>query len=86
MYNINNTKQKIAVKLISCSLKEFKEKYPDCILLDSQYCEQYNKLIIEAMGGNGDDDIAKEQKIMKNITKNITLNKQELIQKLKNNK
>lgn len=26
-YNINNTKQKIAVKLISCSLKEFKEKY-----------------------------------------------------------
>lgn len=27
VYNINNTKQKIAVKLISCSLKEFKEKY-----------------------------------------------------------
>ena len=26
-YNINNTKQKIAVKLISCSLKEFKQKY-----------------------------------------------------------
>ncbi len=26
-YNINNTKQKIAVKLISCSLEEFKQKH-----------------------------------------------------------
>lgn len=27
VYNINNTKQKIAVKLINCSLQEFKQKY-----------------------------------------------------------
>jgi hypothetical protein len=77
---LKNLIRNIALKNQSLILK-FKEKYPDCILLDSQYCEQYNKLIIEAMGGNGDDDIAKEQKIIKNITKNIILNKQELIQK-----
>jgi len=67
----------IAIKNQNLILK-FKEKYPDCVLLESQYCEQYNRLIIEAMGGNGDDDLAKEQKIIRNITKNITLNKQEL--------
>jgi hypothetical protein len=75
---LKNLIRNIALKNQSLILK-FKEKYPDCILLDSQYCEQYNKLIIEAMGGNGDDDIAKEQKIIKNITKNIILDKQKII-------
>ena len=77
---LKNLIRNIALKNQSLILK-FKEKYPDCILLDSQYCEQYNRLIIEAMGGNGDDDIAKEQKIIKNITKNIILNRQELNKK-----
>jgi hypothetical protein len=75
---LKNLIRNIALKNQSLILK-FKEKYPDCILLDSQYCEQYNRLIIEAMGGNGDDDIAKEQKIIKNITKNITLDKQKIL-------
>ena len=77
---LKNLIRNIALKNQSLILK-FKEKYPDCILLDSQYCEQYNRLIIEAMGGNGDDDLAKEQKIIKNITKNIILNRQELVRK-----
>jgi hypothetical protein len=77
---LKNLIRNIVLKNQSLILK-FKEKYPDCILLDSQYCEQYNRLIIEAMGGNGDDDIAKEQKIIKNITKNIILNRQELVRK-----
>ena len=77
---LKNLIRNVALKNQSLILK-FKEKYPDCILLDSQYCEQYNRLIIEAMGGNGDDDIAKEQKIIKNITKNIILNRQELNKK-----
>lgn len=75
---LKNLIRNVALKNQSLILK-FKEKYPDCILLDSQYCEQYNRLIIEAMGGNGDDDIVKEQKIIKNITKNITLDKQKII-------
>jgi hypothetical protein len=75
---LKNLIRNVALKNQSLILK-FKEKYPDCVLLDSQYCEQYNRLIIEAMGGNGDDDIAKEHKIIKNITKNITLDKQKII-------
>jgi len=75
---LKNLIRNIALKNQSLILK-FKEKYPDCILLDSQYCEQYNRLIIEAMGGNGDDDNIKEQKIIKNITKNIILDKQKII-------
>ena len=75
---LKNLIRNVALKNQSLILK-FKEKYPDCVLLDSQYCEQYNRLIIEAMGGNGDDDDAKEHKIMKNITKNITLDKQKIL-------
>ena len=75
---LKNLIRNVALKN-QCLILKFKEKYPDCILLDSQYCEQYNRLIIEAMGGNGDDDDAKEQKIIKNITKNIILDKQKII-------
>lgn len=64
----------IAIKNQRLILK-FKEKYPDCVTLDSKYCEQYNRIIIEAMGGDGDDDALKDQKIIKNISKSITLDK-----------
>lgn len=67
----------IAIKNQKLILK-FKEKYPDCITLDSKYCEQYNRIIIEAMGGDGDDDELKEQKIIKNVAKSITLDKRSL--------
>jgi len=82
---IKNLIRKVALKNQSLILK-FKEKFPDCILLESQYCEQYNNLIIEAMGGNGDDDDVKEQKIIKNITKNIILDKQKIMNSMKNKK
>ena len=81
----NKNKLKILIRNIVLKnqnlILKFKEKYPDCVLFDSQYCEQYNRLIIEALGGNGDDDQVKEQKIIKNITKSIILNKQELMKK-----
>jgi hypothetical protein len=50
-------------------IPEFKEKYPDCIKSSSPLSTQYNKIIIEAMGGSGDNDLEKENKIIKNITK-----------------
>jgi hypothetical protein len=80
---LKNLIRNVALKNQSLILK-FKEKYPDCIFLDSQYCEQYNRLIIEAMGGNGENDLAKEQKIIKNISKNIILNKQKIINLIHN--
>ena len=51
----------------------FREKHPDCNKSISKYSDQYNKLIIEAMGGIGDNDIEKENKIIKNISKNVTI-------------
>ena len=56
-------------------LPEFKAKYPDCIYSDSIKSDQYNKLIIETMGGHGDNDVEKENKIIKNIAKEIAINK-----------
>jgi hypothetical protein len=56
-------------------LPQFKEKYPDCGRSDSKYSDQYNKLIIEAMGGLGDNDSEKEDKIIRKIAKEVTIDK-----------
>ena len=58
-------------------LPAFKEKYPDCGKSDSQFSDQYNKLIIEAMGGSGDNDYEKEDKIIKKIAKEVVIDKTE---------
>ena len=57
-------------------IPQFKEKHPDCGKSDSKFADQYNKLIIEAMGGVGDNDIEKEDKIIKNISKNVIIDKE----------
>jgi len=56
-------------------LPKFKEVHPDCVKSSSQYSDQYNKLIIEAMGGRGDNDYEKEEKIIKNISKAVIVEK-----------
>jgi hypothetical protein len=77
----NENKQKLrkAIKHVahknSKMLKEFKTKYPDCEKSESKFSDQYNKLIVEAMGGKGDNDLEKEDKIMKNIAKEVIINK-----------
>jgi hypothetical protein len=53
----------------------FKSKYPDCIYSNSNKSDQYNKLIIETMGGQGNNDTEKENKIIKNIAKETIINK-----------
>ena len=54
----------------------FKEKYPDCMQYDSKYSDIYNKIIIEVMGGDPkSNDIEKQNKIMKNIAKVMTIDK-----------
>jgi hypothetical protein len=74
-----NKKIRKAIKQIahknSKLLPEFKEKYPDCIKSTSIYSDQLNKLIIEAMGGHGDNDLEKEDKIIKNIVKEVLIDK-----------
>ena len=77
----NNEKKKIrkVIKHIahknSKLIPEFKDKYPDCIKSDSKKSDQYNHIIIEAMGGQGNNDVEKENQIIKNITKEIIIEK-----------
>jgi hypothetical protein len=77
----NEDKQKLrkVIKRIanknSRLLSTFKEKHPDCIKSASLYSEQYNKLIIEAMGGSGNEDFDNENKIIKKIAKEVTIDK-----------
>jgi hypothetical protein len=56
-------------------IPEFRAKYPDCGKSDSIKSDQFNKLVIEAMGGPGDNDSEKEDKIIKRIAKEVTIDK-----------
>jgi len=56
-------------------IPQFKAKYPDCGKSDSNKSDQYNKLIIEAMGGSGNEDIDNENKIIKKLAKEVIIEK-----------
>jgi hypothetical protein len=56
-------------------LPEFKAKHPDCVKASSKYSDQYNKIIVESMGGSGDNDQEKEDKIIKKIAKEVIIDK-----------
>ena len=66
--------KKVAAKNARLVLK-YKELHPDCSTYHSKYSDQYNKIIIEAMGGSGDNDYEKEEKIIRNISKVIGVDK-----------
>jgi len=74
-----NKKIKKAIKYISnkniCAIPEWRAKYPDCIYSDSLKSDQYNHIVLEAMGGSGDNDSEKADKIVKKIAKVITIDK-----------
>jgi hypothetical protein len=78
----DNKKIKKAIKYIShkniCALPEWKAKYPDCVYSDSLKSDQYNQIIIEAMGGSGDNDAEKADKIVKKIVKAVIIDKNNL--------
>ena len=59
-------------------LPKFKEAHPDCNKSTSLYSDQYNKIIIEAMGGRGDNDFEKEEKIIKRVSKEVIVEKDAL--------
>jgi hypothetical protein len=75
----DNKKIKKAIKYIShkniCAIPEWKAKYPDCIYSHSKKSDQYNHIVIEAMGGSGDNDVEKADKIVKKIAKEVTIDK-----------
>jgi hypothetical protein len=75
-----NPKIRSAIKHIAKKntrqLSDFKNKYPDCNKSHSKHSDKYNKLIIEAMGGMGDNDAEKENKIIKKVAKEVIVEKE----------
>jgi hypothetical protein len=74
-----NKQLRKAIKLVAhkniCMLKAFRDKYPDFDDGDSRRSNQYNKIVIEAMGGKGDNEYEKDTKIIKKITKVVGIDK-----------
>jgi hypothetical protein len=68
------------VRKVACKnqnlIPKFKEQHPDCGKYNSKFSDQYNKIVVESMGGPGDNDFEKEEKIIKNISKEITIDKE----------
>jgi len=58
-------------------LSKFKEIHPDCSESDSHYSDQYHQIIMESMGGSGENNVEKEDKIITNILKTVTIDKEE---------
>jgi hypothetical protein len=75
----NKTKLKKVINKVSHKniklITEYREKYPECRKSESNLSDRYNKMIIEAMGGPGDNNKEKEEKIIKNISKYTTIEK-----------
>ena len=58
-----------------CMFKTFREKYPDCDKSESKKNDLFNKIVYESMGGKGDDDNAKDNKIIQKISKQVCIDK-----------
>jgi uncharacterized C2H2 Zn-finger protein len=69
----NKTKLRKVIKTIANKnirlLPQFREKYPDYGDSESNISDKYSKMVIEAMGGSGNNESEKEEKIIKNISK-----------------
>jgi len=57
-------------------LPKYREKYPGCQFSESDHSDLYNKIVIESLGGEGNNEAEKEDKIIRNIAKNVTIDKQ----------
>jgi hypothetical protein len=75
----NNTKLHKMVRKVSNKnidlISEFKEVYPDWKKSTSKVSDQFDKIIIESMGGTGDNDYEKEERIIKKVAKAVFVDK-----------
>jgi hypothetical protein len=76
--NIKKVINKVAFKNQRL-LPKFKEAHPGCNMAESQYSDQYSKIVIEAMGGAGNNDEEKADKIIRNIAKEVTIDKKLMV-------
>jgi hypothetical protein len=72
-------KMRKVIKKVACKnerlLSKYKEEHPGCNYSESKYADQYSKIVIEAMGGAGNNDTEKEDKIIQKIAKEIVIDK-----------
>ena len=54
---------------------KYKELHPDCMTYHSRFNDTYNKIIVESMGGSGDNMFEKEEKIIGRVSKEVTVDK-----------
>jgi len=54
-------------------ISEFQKLHPDWKKSTSKYADQINKIIIESMGGKGDNEYEKEEKIIKRVAREVFL-------------
>jgi hypothetical protein len=77
----NDEKQKLrkAIKNVAFKneklLPKYKELHPGCNYSQSKYADEYSKIVIETMGGLGNNDIEKQDKIIRNIVKEVVIDK-----------
>jgi hypothetical protein len=72
---LHKTIKRVSHKSIK-TLPAYRDKYPGCEFAISKFSDNYNKMIIEVMGGSGDNDVEKEDKIIQKVAKHITINKE----------
>ena len=75
----NKTKLRKVIKKVANKniklLPQFREKYPDYDDAESHISDKYSKMVIEVMGGSGNNNVEKEDKIINNISKCTTIEK-----------
>jgi hypothetical protein len=69
---LNSLISKIATKNFR-EVTSYKKKFPDCTKSSSKHSDIYNKSLVEAMGGAGDNENEKKEKIKKSILKTVLI-------------
>ena len=73
--NVRKMIKRVAFRNSKC-IRLFKEKHPDCNQADSRYSDTYNKIVLEAMGGGSKcNDHDSENKIIKKVSKVVTIDR-----------
>ena len=57
------------------NIKLFRDKYPDCMNLDSNHADRYQQMRIESLCGLNNEDVDNENKIIRKIAKETTIDK-----------
>jgi hypothetical protein len=66
--------RKVANKNIDL-ISDFKQLYPDWKKSTSKVSDQFNKIVIESMGGPGDNEYENEEKVIKKVAKEVFIDK-----------